>query len=270
MEVFRISLSFPYFAPICFSYTWAPIMADLKTIEEAFRLAHSHPSLLRASVRDDGPDSATVTAHWSQPSPAMRSRFTFCRTHHVKGSAKLIFESEELYRWRAVFVSRRWQDSFRCDNGAKWSLEPVPRKLEGGDSNKHHRRGHSSYCPYGLQEWNTRGREQQKSLNFSRKTVSLNFVLQKSFDLIHLSLHGEVYTDNELGGIAISPDCLKVAYIAEKKKPKTEPFCKTTNETSGQVSSKRFVTGTVETDRFFRTRRTIPNKKLSGKSIQVC
>ena len=48
----------------------------------------------------------------------------------------------------------------------------------------------------------------------------------KSINLTDLNAHGEVYFDGELGSVAINQQGTKVAYIAEEKRPKSEPFFK--------------------------------------------
>ena len=50
--------------------------------------------------------------------------------------------------------------------------------------------------------------------------------LLKSVNLTDLNAHGEVYLDGELGSVAINQQGTKVAYIAEEKRPKSEPFFK--------------------------------------------
>ncbi len=54
-------------------------------------------------------------------------------------------------------------------------------------------------------------------------------ILWKEFNLTELDLHGSVYNDEELGGLAINENGSKIAFIAEKKEPKAKPFFKTTN-----------------------------------------
>lgn len=48
--------------------------------------------------------------------------------------------------------------------------------------------------------------------------------IEKSINITDLDIHGLVYYDSELGGIAINPSATKLAYIAEAKKPKNAPF----------------------------------------------
>ncbi len=54
-------------------------------------------------------------------------------------------------------------------------------------------------------------------------------MFQKSYNLSDLDEHGPVYFDAELGSVSISPDLTKIAYVAEQKESKKEPFCKTKN-----------------------------------------
>ena len=48
----------------------------------------------------------------------------------------------------------------------------------------------------------------------------------KSVNLSDINAHGDVYMDAELGSIAINRQGTKVAYIAEEKRPKSDPFLK--------------------------------------------
>jgi hypothetical protein len=53
--------------------------------------------------------------------------------------------------------------------------------------------------------------------------------------LFFKDIHGEVYFDCEFGGIAISDNMTKVAYIAEEKTRKTKPFLKASTTTNGDA-----------------------------------
>ncbi len=59
-------------------------------------------------------------------------------------------------------------------------------------------------------------------------------VLWKEFNLTELDLHGSVYSDQELGGLAINKSGTKIAFIAEMKEPKAKSFFKTTNTGSAK------------------------------------
>ena len=48
----------------------------------------------------------------------------------------------------------------------------------------------------------------------------------KSVNLSDINAHGDVYMDAELGSVAINKQATKVAYIAEEKRPKSDPFFK--------------------------------------------
>ena len=48
----------------------------------------------------------------------------------------------------------------------------------------------------------------------------------KSVNLSDINAHGDVYMDAELGSVAINQQGTKVAYIAEEKRPKSDPFLK--------------------------------------------
>ncbi|CAG9862113.1 unnamed protein product [Phyllotreta striolata] len=50
--------------------------------------------------------------------------------------------------------------------------------------------------------------------------------LKRSVDLNTLDVHGSVYADGELSSFEWSPDETKLLYVAEKKRPKSEPFYK--------------------------------------------
>lgn len=78
----------------------------------------------------------------------------------------------------------------------------------------------------------------QKSKNEKGSDLEILYIYSKEGSLLHtfnltdLDLHGSVYFDAELGGIAINENSDKIAYIAEKKTPKSSPFLKTVNPTA--------------------------------------
>ncbi len=51
-------------------------------------------------------------------------------------------------------------------------------------------------------------------------------MLDSSYNLTDFDLHGEVYFDKNFGSIALDPEGQKVAFVAEKKRPKSQPFFK--------------------------------------------
>ena len=75
-----------------------------------------------------------------------------------------------------------------------------------------------------------------------RKTNSTNAEiwiankLEKSFNLNDFNVHSQVYFDKYFGCLSIDPSGDKIAYIAEKKRPKTSSFFKPQNgaEVPGQ------------------------------------
>ena len=50
--------------------------------------------------------------------------------------------------------------------------------------------------------------------------------LLKSVNLTEMDVHGDVYMDAELGSLSINHNGTKIAYVAEEKRPKSEPFFK--------------------------------------------
>jgi len=50
--------------------------------------------------------------------------------------------------------------------------------------------------------------------------------LLKSVNLTEMDAHGDVYMDAELGSLSINHEGTKLAYVAEEKRPKSEPFFK--------------------------------------------
>ena len=50
--------------------------------------------------------------------------------------------------------------------------------------------------------------------------------LLKSVNLTEMDAHGDVYMDAELGSLSINHNGTRLAYVAEEKRPKSEPFFK--------------------------------------------
>ncbi len=86
---------------------------------------------------------------------------------------------------------------------------------------------------------------------------------QHSFNLTDLDEHGTVYFDGELGGAAVSSDLRMVAYVAEKKRPKKAPYCKTANR--GQGKDEEGGDSDVDKGEDFRLRDDL-GEQMVGKS----
>lgn len=69
--------------------------------------------------------------------------------------------------------------------------------------------------------------------------------LLKNFDVAAFDVHGDIYADGEFGSLEFSPDEKKIAYVAEKKLVKSEPYYK-----QKSLEAKNKIDPTVEYNEF--------------------
>ena len=149
----------------------------------------------------DGRDNAllkgafTLKSTWTQSTVATCSKTSFSRTDFclLDGNTKIHSMSGP------TMPSTADPDSSISDYSTEHQIEVIIRKKMKGAS--------KDEAQFVLEIW--------KPTN-----------MVKSVNLSEINAHGDVYMDGELGGLAINRQGTKVAYIAEEKRPKCDPFFK--------------------------------------------
>ena len=139
---------------------------------------------------------------WTQSSVASLSKNSFTRTDFcVPDMTSNISEEKPKMKSMSssVMPSISDPDSSISDYSSEHQMEIIIRKkMKGGNKDE---------AQFVLEIW--------KPTN-----------MVKSVNLSDINAHGDVYMDAELGSVAINKQATKVAYIAEEKRPKSDPFFK--------------------------------------------
>ena len=141
----------------------------------------------------------SLKSTWSQSSVASCSKTSFSRTDfclpgHIDNASEMRYKSISA----PIMPSTNDPESSISDYSSENQMEVVIRKrMKTGGSKED--------SQFVLEVW--------KPSN-----------MVKSVNLSDINAHGDVYMDAELGSVAVNQQGTKVAYIAEEKRPKSDPF----------------------------------------------
>ena len=146
-------------------------------------------------------NAISVKSTWTQSSIASGSKVSFTRLDLcVQGK---ISENDGGQSFQTIcgstMPSSNDPDSFISDYNTNKQLEVLIRKKS--------KAGNKEEAQFILEVWKPNR-------------------LLKSVNLTEMDAHGDVYMDAELGSLAINQKGTKLAYVAEEKRPKSEPFFK--------------------------------------------
>ena len=149
-------------------------------------------------------NAISVKSTWTQSSIASGSKVSFTRLDLcVQGK---ISENDMTVGGQSfqticgsTMPSSNDPDSFISDYNTAKQLEVLIRKKS--------KAGNKEEAQFILEVWKPNG-------------------LLKSVNLTEMDAHGDVYMDAELGSLSINHEGTKLAYVAEEKRPKSEPFFK--------------------------------------------
>ena len=168
--------------------------------------------------------AVTLKSTWAQSSVASGSKISFSRTDFCvqeNASSKEGQDNDFGYKCiSSMMPSPNDPDSFISDYCSKNQLEVLIRKRA--------KVGNKDETQYILEVWKPNN-------------------LLNSINLTELDAHGDVYLDSELGSLSINSQGTKIAYIAEEKRPKSEPFFKgygasVISSSKGKIIFRKFMT----------------------------
>ena len=149
-------------------------------------------------------NAISVKSTWTQSSIASGSKVSFTRLHlcvQGKISENDMTDGGQAFHTicGSTMPSSNDPDSFISDYNTTKQIEVLIRKKS--------KAGNKEEAQFILEVWKPNR-------------------LLRSVNLTEMDVHGDVYMDAELGSLSINHNGPKIAYVAEEKRPKSEPFFK--------------------------------------------
>ncbi|XP_051170395.1 acylamino-acid-releasing enzyme-like isoform X1 [Leptopilina boulardi] len=162
------------------------ICRPIDKILNLYKILSQNPTLTKARITSYPKNGITIQSHWSQRNLERCSKQKFIQDFSLDSNLNLLTKSFP------VDVSNELLSTFSEDEQYKAILRQV------------------------------------KVDNTSKQFIEIwdRQHLIKNYDLSAYDAHGEIYTDDQFSSFHFSPDKSKLLYIAERKKPKCEPFYK--------------------------------------------